>query len=228
MHHRAKDITGQTQGYLTALRYLGSDGKNSVWLFNCSACGGEYRLAASEFGKLRKRGVTASCGCMRGKTISAKRATHGMSKHPAFAVWRSMVDRCRLPSHQAWANYGGRGITVCAEWQDSFEAFWRDMGPSYSSGLTLERVDNSKGYSAENCRWATYREQANNKRRTVFVQVGREQIPASVYAERYGLGLSTLYYRLDQGLTHPELSAPVDSRNRFSTSSTPGRDHASP
>ena len=158
-HHRAKDITGLRVGFLTAIRYHGSDGKKSIWVARCD-CGSEVLLAATELKKQLARGIVASCGCKRKETIGKKNSTHGMSQHPAFAVWRSMVDRCCLPPHQAWANYGGRGISVCPRWRESFEEFWTDMGPTYLPGLTLDRVDNNAGYSPENCRWVGMKAQA--------------------------------------------------------------------
>lgn len=198
MHPRAKDLNGFTVGYLTLTTYAGSDGKKSLWHAVCT-CGKTITLPGTEAVKQKKRGVTASCGCTRRSTIGRKRTTHGMSKHPAFAVWRSMLDRCALPSHQAWHNYGGRGITVCAEWRDSFEAFWRDMGPTYRHGLTLERVDNSAGYSASNCTWATCKRQANNTRRSRHVDTPAGRMTVMQASEAYGVGYSTLLYRLDHG-----------------------------
>lgn len=214
MHHRAVDITGLRVGYLTALRYHGSDGKKSLWVVRCD-CGVEKLLCPSELKKQKARGILASCGCMKRASIAARRTSHGMSKHPAFAVWRSMLDRCYLPTHQAWARYGGRGIQVCARWRESFESFWADMGPTYREGLTLDRIDVNKGYATENCRWATVLEQQNNRRDNLVLPNGQT---AAQYADSIGLPRSTIYYRLAAGVPFDKLGAPSDVRNRFTTS----------
>lgn len=212
MHHRAKDITGLRVGYLTALRYHGSDGKKSLWVVRCD-CGAEKLMPASEMKKQAARGIVASCGCKRRESISTRRTQHGMSKHPAYAVWRSMCDRCRLPSHHAWHNYGARGITVCERWAASFAAFWADMGPTYRPGLTLDRIDNSAGYSPENCRWATYEQQANNTR--VNRMVGDKT--AAQLAQELGVKRSTMYYRLAKGVPVGRLGEAPDVSRRFTT-----------
>lgn len=195
MHHRARDITGLRVGYLTATAYRTSDGRKSIWDVTCD-CGNVVQMAATELVKQSKRGVVSSCGCKRRETIGKRNTRHGMTKHPAYAVWRSMVDRCRLPTHHAWANYGGRGITVCAEWQERFENFWADMGPTYQPGLTLERVDNEAGYSKQNCAWKTPWTQAGNRRGNVLRESGEL---VARYADRVGIPRSTAYYRHARG-----------------------------
>lgn len=217
MHHRARDLTGQTLGYLKAISYAGSmGGKKSMWLVRC-VCGTEREMDASEFVKQQKRGIVASCGCKRRETIARRRTTHGMSRHAAFAVWRSMLARCTNPKHQAWPNYGGRGITVCERWVKSFTAFWDDMGPTYREGLTLERRDNELGYGPENCVWVTWRKQARNKRTNSIVQTPWGLMTAADAADRAGLNRSTVYYRIASGWPDNMLLLPPDSGRRLST-----------
>ena len=215
MHHRARDITGVRLHSLTAMRYTGSNGKKSLWLIRCD-CGKEVILPASEFLKGRSK----SCGCQKNALISEKAKTHGMSQHPAYWVWRSMCDRCRLETHQAWKNYGGRGIRVCPEWTESFEAFWTDMGESYISGLSIERIDVNGGYCRENCRWATSKEQARNKRNNILVKTPRGLMTLSEASEISGIGVSTLHYRVKNKCPENLLFVPPDVRNRFMTSET--------
>lgn len=214
MHHRAKDLSGQTLGYLTVVKYHGSNGRRSLWLLRCR-CGAAVVLAATEIAKQQKRGIQTSCGCMRNKTISEKRTTHGMSRHKAFAVWRSMIDRCSLPTHQAWARYGGRGITVCDQWRKSFSAFWADMGSTYREGLTLERKDNAAGYSPENCVWATPLKQARNKRTNVHINTPWGRMTVAEAADRSGLNRTTLYYRVNNGVPEHRLFEVPDTSRKF-------------
>jgi hypothetical protein len=124
-----------------------------------------------------------------------------MSKHPAYAVWRSMCDRCRLPTHQAWKNYGARGIVVSPEWEASFDAFWRDMGSTYQVGLTIERVNNDAGYSTANCVWVTHKTNSRNTRRSRRIMTPWGEMTVAEASERSGIGVTTLLYRLDHGVS---------------------------
>ena len=213
MHHRARDITGKRFHSLTAVRYVGSDGKKSLWLIRCD-CGKDLVMPASEFLKGKRK----SCGCQSKRLISEKNRTHGMSNHPAYWVWRSMNDRCRLPSHHAWKNYGGRGIKVCDAWQKSFENFWRDMGPTYQPGLTLDRIDVNGNYTPENCRWVPKQAQNRNRRNHRLINTPWGRITVAEAAEKSGIGVTTLLYRLDHGCPPNRLFVKPDVRNRFSTS----------
>lgn len=210
MHHRAKDITGLRVGYLTAIRYAGSTGKKSIWEIKCD-CGKVIQMDPSQYKKLLKNGNISSCGCMRKATIGRRNTRHGMSRHPAFAVWRSMIDRCRLPTHQAYHNYGARGIAVCERWQEKFENFWEDMGERYKSGLTLERLDNSLGYSKDNCDWRTHKHQANNTRRNHWLETPHGRMTLMEASEFYGVGYTTLMYRLDHEWPIEQALIPVGS-----------------
>jgi hypothetical protein len=103
-----------------------------------------------------------------------------------------MKARCNNPQNHAYADYGGRGIKVCKCWDASFDAFYADMGPR-PEGLTLDRIDNNKGYEPGNCRWATRKEQGCNKRDTHWVEHDGKRTPLVVYAEQRGISYSSAY-----------------------------------
>jgi len=124
------------------------------------------------------------------------------STTPTYIAWRNMRSRCTNPSHAGWRNYGGRGITVCPKW-DSYDQFFKDMGPK-PSGLTLERLDTSKGYRPGNCAWVTMRDNLNNRRNTAKVA----GIPVTVIAERTGIKPDTLRKRQQRGIDDSRILQP--------------------
>ncbi|GHA15089.1 hypothetical protein GCM10007989_07300 [Devosia pacifica] len=118
--------------------------------------------------------------------------------HPLYQVWQAMRRRCLTPSTPSWANYGGRGIKICAEW-DSFDRFAGDMGQR-PDGYTLERIDNDGDYTPDNCRWATRREQSRNKRDTRVLTIEGQDYVACELAEQSGHKTDTIIERAKRGL----------------------------
>ena len=152
-----QDLSGQQFGRLTVLGLAQRhDGKNAYWLCRCS-CGNPL-IKEVQGGTLRN-GRTLSCGCLQRETARK----HGMEGTRIYGVWADMKQRCQNPKHAAFADYGGRGISVCERWQ-SFENFFADMSEA-PEGLTLDRIDNDGNYEPGNCRWADWSTQNLNKGR---------------------------------------------------------------
>ena len=220
MRKNATDWTGYQYSFL---RIVGPGKSRDPhgrirWLAEC-ACGRQWEIDIRDLRKAEKQGRPKSCGCQTRALISKANTTHGMSHHPAYAVWQSMIRRCTSPTHPAWANYGGRGITVCDRWLHSFENFWADIGPTYDPSIPqdLDRRKNNEGYSPENCRWVTRKVNCRNRRKTRFVCFGGETMTVSELAERSGVRYTTLLYRLDHGCPSDRLLDAPDTTRRFTT-----------
>jgi hypothetical protein len=157
------DLTAEIFTMLQVLKRLpnSKDGK-TMWLCRCE-CGKEVSVMGTELKRNRKK----SCGCAHNKLLSISKTKHGRSKTPEFKAWSSMKERCLCKMNKAYEGYGGRGISICAEWVNSFETFLKDMGNKPSKKHSLDRKNNEMGYCKENCRWATDAEQNRNKRTNV-------------------------------------------------------------
>ena len=179
-------------------------------------------------------GTTKSCGCAKGLLVADSLRTHGASKSKLYGSWRDMLRRCQDMSDKAYPSYGGRGITVCDRWL-VFENFELDMGNPPTADLSIDRVDNSKGYYKENCRWATRTQQANNKRNSVRFDFRGENLTIKEIASKYNINWKTLSSRIygqrltmEEAVTRPiltpsEAAALASPRGTAEESSYQGR-----
>lgn len=201
---KREDITGQRFGRLLVLEPLGKKGRNFMWRARCD-CGGE-RVAQA--GNMRA-GLTTSCGCLHKEAMVRTNQTHGYSaggkKRSEYKIWGEMIRRCHKPKSWNFKNYGERGISVCDRWRfgegglAAFECFIADMGDRPTDRHSIDRNDNSKGYSKENCAWVTYQENNGNRRDTLMVDLdGRTVSLISVCHER-GLKAPAIRSRLRKG-----------------------------
>lgn len=201
---RFVDLVGQQFGRLTVTRFLeyrpaptsGRPTKRKRWWECRCACGAVKAQPEAEL----KAGKVKSCGCLHNETAGNRTRTHGLSKKtPEWFCWQGIVKRCENPKAVGYANYGGRGITVCERWRHDFPAFLSDMGPKPSPKHSIDRIDNSGSYSPENCRWATRTEQSRNSRHNRWITCFGKTLILADWARETGISKDTIRDRLNRG-----------------------------
>lgn len=200
------DLINKKFGKLLVLKEAGKDKYRAcLWLCKCD-CGKIKAVKATNL----KLGLIKSCGrCLK--------ITHGMTKTAVYRAWQHMLDRCKNTNNPSYKNYGERGIKVCKRWE-RFETFYKDMG-NPSEGLTLERIDNNKGYFPDNCKWATMKAQSNNSRMNVIIEYQGLKLTMKQWSEKLGINYATLKLRIRRSwpiakaLTEP-VRKPKTSSNR--------------
>lgn len=201
---KSKDMVGKKFG-----RWLVIDIKKPsrpVMLLCKCECGNEKYVSAYQVHSGRSK---SCCG------VSGGRMKHGMSNTNIYIAWCAMRNRCEKEAHPAYKDYGARGIKVCDRWQ-KFENFYSDMGDR-PKGKSLERVDNNKGYSPDNCIWATSKQQARNKRGLRMVTANGHTKSLGEWSDITGLSVGTLWNRLALGWTDEEaINTPKVMKKRSS------------
>lgn len=174
-----------------------------VAMYKCICDCGNYTVVQ---GSHLRNGHSKSCGCLK-----AEQEKHGTSR--LARIWMNMVKRCRDPQSTSYSRYGARGITVCDSWAENYEVFksWAQK-TGYADNLTIDRIDNSKGYEPINCRWATYKEQANNTRSNLLLTFGNETHTASEWADIYGVDVKKIYNRKASGWNEEQLYKWLESQ----------------
>lgn len=192
MDKRIVDLSGQKFGYWLVLSYAQRRKTDTLFWCRC-VCGVVKPVIAMSL----KKGSSKSCGCKSREIASQKMIKHGMASTPTYKSWHAMIQRTQgKGGHQSYVE---RGINVCDEWL-SFDRFFADMGVR-PKNCTLDRIDNSKGYFLENCRWADHLTQANNKDTNRREIVDGELMTVAQAARKYCIGISCVRHRLRKGWT---------------------------
>ena len=186
-----RNLLDETFGRWTVISFAGTNKhKDAVWNCVCS-CGTEKVVS----GYAITSGNSRSCGCLNREGTSKRSTTHGKSHTKINTIYLQMIARCYKPNNPGYKRYGGRGITVCSRWLESFENFYADMGEP-PTGKTLHRVENNGEYSPDNCVWATFKEQARNTRRNVILTIEGTTKTLIEWCEHYDVDYMTIYQRL--------------------------------
>ncbi len=195
---RKIDLAGRKFGRLMVL-YDTGERKNGKVIWHCKCdCGNEVDVKSVNL----ISGYTTSCGCYNRERVAEANTVHGMSRrrkyHPVYRIWQAILQRCENPDHNQYKNYGGRGIKVCDEWHDAVIFINWALTHGWQEGLSIDRIDNDKGYSPDNCRWVTQKEQQRNRRNNHLIAFDGKTQTVVQWAEEMNISPQTLYSRINQ------------------------------
>ena len=199
MGRRIVDLTDQRFGLLVARKRAGSTKTGEVtWLCDCD-CGNTHIVSSANL-----RRTTRSCGCQHWAHVTK----HGQAHTQLYRVWKELRRRCKNKNRPDYERYGGRGISVCSEWED-FTVFqeWA-LNSGYDPKLTIERIDNNGNYEPGNCKWATIQEQNNNTRQNVNIKIRGVTKTLKQWGDSVGLSYSTISTRYRDGWCNEDLILP--------------------
>ena len=178
--------------------------RNKVLMIPCRCdCGTESLVGPRSL----RFGSSKSCGCIQVEYAtghSPSNKTHNLSNHPLHSVWCAMKSRCFNPEDSSYHYYGGTGITVCSDWMD-FQSFYDWAIQHWKKGLDIDRIDNSRGYSPENCRFISRKDNLANRRNTKWIEVNGSKIPFARFVESLKLSYQTVYQRAKEGMSATEI-----------------------
>lgn len=192
----SKKLKGQKFGRLTVLDKLHNYHKNNriYWLCVCE-CGNLIKVNSSQL----VSGQTQSCGCLRKDLLLQRNIKHDKCNTRLYNIWGGIKQRCYNKNQPQYKDYGGRGIAVCDEWKDDFQAFYNwAVSNGYKSNLSIDRIDNNKGYSPTNCRWAARKQQNRNTRQNRNITINGKTHCLKDWCKILGLKRSTVSNRINQ------------------------------
>lgn len=185
------DLTGKTFGLLTVQEWDFSCKKTGTWWYCTCDCGSVISVRSDHL----RLGHTMSCGCYNASKSKSTRHDERL-----YHIWTSIKARCYNPKSRAYKNYGARGISMCDEWRGSYDTFkaWA-LANGYTDELTIDRIDNNDSYYPSNCRWATVKTQANNRRSNYMLTIGIATATLSEWLDLYQMPRGPFYYRIASG-----------------------------
>jgi hypothetical protein len=206
MPKHIKPLIGMRFGSMEVIAFAGVFDSHAHWKVVCDCGAVSVKCAGLLTHKTRvNKFCSQECPLLL-KKRAADKTRHGNYSHPLFAVWSAMRSRCNNRNHIGYPNYGGRGVAVCARWDESFTAFVEDMGSTWRKGLCIDRIDNDQGYSPDNCQWTTRLVNNANRRNSVC---SRELIDKAL---SNGISVGVLRKRIQKGMT-PDLATTLPPRS---------------